>query len=99
MRLPGGGDHETARGRGPLTDGVAALDGVGGVVQRGEAGVWPAALELDEQCLLGGAGEVSRALEGPVGTAHTLLLLGEKKGPVSTEQRSLSVLNRGSRQY
>ena len=45
-------------------------------MQRGEAGVGPAALELDEQGLLGGAGEVSRALEGPVGTPHALFLLG-----------------------
>ena len=73
-------------GEGPLTDRVAALDGVGGVVQRGEPGVWPAALELDEQGLLGGAGEVARALEGPVGTAHTLLLLGAGRNPTSTLQ-------------
>ena len=59
-----------------LTDGVAALDGVGGVVQRGEAGVGPAALELDKQGLLRWAGEVARSLEGAVRAAHTLLLLG-----------------------
>jgi len=59
-----------------LTDGVASLDGVGGVVQRGEAGVGPATLELDEQGLLGRAGEVASPLEGAVRAAHTLLFLG-----------------------
>ena len=72
--------EEGAGGRRRLTDGVAALDGVGGVMQRGEARVGPAALELDEQGLLGRAGEVARALERAICAAHTFLLLwGQNK--------------------
>lgn len=58
-----------------LTDGVAALNGVGGVMQRWEAGVGPAALELHKQGFLGRAGEVARPFEGAVGATGALFLL------------------------
>lgn len=67
--------------RAQLTDGVAALDGVGGVMQRREAGVGPAALELDKQSFLGRAGEVARAFERAVGATGTLFLLKDVKMP------------------
>lgn len=69
----------TPRPSSQLTDGVAALDGVGGVMQGREAGVGPAALELNKQSFLGGTGEVARAFEGAVGATGTLFLLKEVK--------------------
>lgn len=47
-------------------------------MQRREAGVGPAALELHEQGFFGRAGEVARTFEGAVGAARTLFLLEEK---------------------
>lgn len=48
-------------------------------MQGREAGVGPAALELNKQSFLGGAGEVARAFEGAVGATGTLFLLKEVK--------------------
>ena len=61
-----------------LTDGVAPLYGVGGVVQGREAGVGPAALELHKQGFFGWAGEVPRAFEGAVSATRTLFFLKVK---------------------
>lgn len=48
-------------------------------MQRREAGVGPAALELHEQGFFGWAGEVTRTLEGAVSATRALFLLEEKK--------------------
>lgn len=79
--------HWTAGHVKPLTNGVAALDGVGRVMQRREAGVGPAALELYKQSFLGRAGEVARALEGAVGAAGTLFLLKDSKFKLDQRQK------------
>lgn len=55
-------------------------------MQRREAGVGPAALELHKQCFLGRAGEVARAFERAVGATGTLFLLKEVKTPVTLMQ-------------
>lgn len=47
-------------------------------MQRREAGVRPAALELHEQGFFGRAGEVARTFEGAIGATRTLFLLEEK---------------------
>lgn len=60
-------------------------------MQRREAGVGPAALELHEQGFFGRAGEVPRTFEGAVSATRTLFLLEEKKSrshlPVNVRYR------------
>ena len=48
-------------------------------MERGEARVRPATLELDKQCFLGRAAEVTSALKGAVRAANTLFFLEPMK--------------------
>lgn len=55
-------------------------------MQGREAGVGPAALELNEQCLFGGAGEVARTFEGAVSAAGALFFLEERIDTTESNQ-------------
>lgn len=61
-----------------LTDRVAPLYGVGGMVQGWEAGVRPATFQFHKQSFFGWAGEVASPLEGAIGATRTLFFLREE---------------------